>query len=214
MIMSGFFILLYLPWDVNKKSYQKSSAKKGKRRFEAAFFKDTSNYFSLLNLKYLIERFGSLRNLWEGEWEKIIKYIKVEMNTICDTETFIFGVLNNLLCMPCLDNFMKNNQYYEDTKLSKLRDFKLYKSREAFEEDFSTGKMLSGVIVKMPDGDENLYVCYEKNEKSLFVLEWVKLNDDRGCSRFNLYYAPILFSKRKTVGCFCYSSRAKKRYIK
>ncbi len=42
----------------------------------------------------------------------------------------------------------------------KTRDFKLYKSREAFEEDFSTGNMLSGVIVKMPDGDENLYVCY------------------------------------------------------
>jgi hypothetical protein len=49
------------------------SAKKGKRRCEAAFFKNTSNYFSLLNLKSLIERFGSLRNLWEGEQKKIIK---------------------------------------------------------------------------------------------------------------------------------------------
>jgi hypothetical protein len=77
------------------------------------------------------------------------------MNAICDTETFMSNVLNNLLCMHCLDNFMKNNQYYEDTKLPKTRDFKLYKNREAFEEDFSTGKMLSGVIVKMPDGDEN-----------------------------------------------------------
>jgi hypothetical protein len=96
------------------------------------------------------------------------------MNTICDTETFMSGVLNNLLCTHCLDNFMKNNQYYEDTNLSKTRDFKLYKSREAFNEDFSTGKMLLGVIVKMPDGDENLYVCYKKKEKSWFVLEMVK----------------------------------------
>jgi hypothetical protein len=39
---------------------------------------------------------------------------------------------------------MKNDQYYEDTKLSKTSNLKLYKSREAFEEDFSTGKMLSG----------------------------------------------------------------------
>jgi hypothetical protein len=84
------------------------------------------------------------------------------MNTICETETFMSGVSNNLLCTHYLDNFMKNNQYYEDTKSSKTRDFKLYKCREAFEEDFSTEKMLSGVIVKMPDGDENLYVCYEK----------------------------------------------------
>jgi hypothetical protein len=54
------FILLCLLWDVNKKVTKNSSA-------EAAFFKDTSNYFSLLNLKSLIERFGSLRNLREGE---------------------------------------------------------------------------------------------------------------------------------------------------
>jgi hypothetical protein len=124
------------------------------------------------------------------------------MNTICDTETFMSGVLNNLLCTHCLDNFMKNNQYYEDTKLSKMRDFKLYKHRDAFEEDFSTGKMLSGVIVKMPDSDENLYVGYEEKEKSQFVLERVKLNDDRGCSRFNLYNAPILYSKKEDSGMF------------
>jgi hypothetical protein len=93
--------------------------KKGKRRCEAAFFKDISNYFSLLNLKSLIERFGSLRNLWEGEQEKFIKYVNAEMNTICDTETFMSSVLNNLLCMHCLDNFMENNQFYEDTKIVK-----------------------------------------------------------------------------------------------
>ena len=84
--------------------------------------------------------------------------------------------------------------------MSKTKDFKLYKSHEAFEEDFSTGKMLSGVIVKMPDGDKNLYVCYEEKEKSWFVLERVKFNDDRGCSRFNLYYTPVLFSKKKDSG--------------
>jgi hypothetical protein len=104
------FILLCLLWDVNKKSYQKLFSQKGKRRCEAAFFKDTSNYFSLLNLKSLIERFGSLRNLWGREWEKFIKYVKAEMNTICDTETFMSSVLNNLLCTHCLDNSMKNNQ--------------------------------------------------------------------------------------------------------
>ncbi len=83
-------------------------SKKGKRRCEAAFVKDTSNYFSLHNLKSLIERFGSVRNLWEGEWEKNIKYVKnvkMDMNTKCDTETFMSGVLNNLLCMHCLKKF-------------------------------------------------------------------------------------------------------------
>jgi hypothetical protein len=34
------------------------------------------------------------------------------------------------------------------------------------------------------------------------VLERVKFNDDRGRSRFNLYYAPILFSKTKDSGMY------------
>jgi hypothetical protein len=69
-----------------KKNTENHSYKKGKNRGESAFFNDTSNYFSLLNLKSLIERFGPLRNLLEGEREKFIKYVKAEMNTICDTK--------------------------------------------------------------------------------------------------------------------------------
>jgi hypothetical protein len=60
--------------------------------------------------------------------------------------------------------------------------------------------MLLGVIVKMPDSDESLYVCYKEKEKSQFVLERVEFNDDMGCSRFNPYYAPILFSKKEDSG--------------
>jgi hypothetical protein len=63
-------------------------------------------------------------------------------------------------------------------------------------------KMLSGVIVKIPDDDEDLYVCYEEKEKSPFVLERVEFNDDMGCSRFNLYCAPVLFSIKEDSGMF------------
>jgi hypothetical protein len=34
------------------------------------------------------------------------------------------------------------------------------------------------------------------------VLERVELNDDMGCSKFNLYYAPILFFKKEDSGMF------------
>jgi hypothetical protein len=61
---------------------------------------------------------------------------------------------------------MNNNQHYQEPKLSKMRDFKLYKSCDVLYEDFSTGKMLSGVIVKLPNCDENIYVCYEENNNN------------------------------------------------
>jgi hypothetical protein len=76
------FCPLVFAMGCQQKITKNSSAKKEKRRCEAAFLKNTSNYFSLLNLTSLIERFGSLRNLWEGECEKFIKYIKAEMNTV------------------------------------------------------------------------------------------------------------------------------------
>ena len=170
-------------------------SKRQKKRGEPAFFRDTSNYFSLLNLKSLIERFGSIRNLWEGEREKFIKYVKAEMNTIYDTETYMTGVLNSLLRTHCLHSFMKDNQYYQGKKMSKMRQFQIYKSRDAFYEDFSTGKMLSGVIVKSLDCDEIIYICYEEKEKKRFVFEEVRFNDINGCSRFKLYYSPLIFSK-------------------
>ncbi len=185
-------------WDVNLKKYRIPFTQKREKRGKAAFFNDTSNYFNLLNLKSLIERFGSLRNLWEGEREKFIKYVKAEMNTICDTEIYMPCILNSLLCMHCLNNFMKDNQHYQEPEMSKMRDFKLYKSRDALHEVFSTGKMLSGVIVKLPDCDENIYVCYEERNNSQFMFERVKFNDEKGCSRFNLNYAPLLFSKKHT----------------
>ncbi len=121
----------------------------------------------------------------------------MEMNTICDTETYMPCVLNSLLCTHYLNNFMKDNQHYQEPKMPKMRDFKLYKSRDALNEDFSTGKMLLGVIVKLPDCDENMYVCYEERNNSQFMFERVKINYEKGCSRFNLYYAPLLFSNKK-----------------
>ncbi len=101
---------------MSTKKIPKTIHTKKEKRGKAAFFKDTSNYFSLLNLKSLIERFGPLRNLWEVERGKFIKYVKVEMNTICDTETCMPCVLNSLLHMHCLNNFMKDNQHYQEPK--------------------------------------------------------------------------------------------------
>jgi hypothetical protein len=45
--------------------------------------------------------------------------------------------------------------------------------------------------------DERIYVCYEERNNSQFMFERVKFNDEKGCSRINLYYAPLLVSNKK-----------------
>jgi hypothetical protein len=104
---------------------------------------------------------------------------------------------------------MKNNQYNENTKSSKTKGLKLYKSREAFEEDFSIEKKLLGVIVKTPDGDVNLYVCYEEMEKSWFVLVRVKFNDDSRMFKIQSIITPILSSKKEDSGMFVLSFKGR-----
>ncbi len=85
-----------------------------------------------------------------------------------------------------------------------MRDFELCKSRDALNEDFSTGKVLPGVIIKSPDCDENIYVCYEERNNSKFMFERVKFNDEKDIQ--DSIYIMRLFcfqQKNKTVvRCF------------
>jgi hypothetical protein len=69
MITLGYFYPLVFAMGCQLKKILKTIHTKKGKWGEAAFFKATSNYFSLLNLKSLIERFGPLKNLWEGERE-------------------------------------------------------------------------------------------------------------------------------------------------
>jgi hypothetical protein len=97
----------------------------------------------------LIERFGLPRILSEGEREKFIKYLKAEMNTIQDTKKYMSGVLNNPLQTHCLNNFMKENQFFQEASVSKTREFKVYSNCEKFINNFATGKILSVVLIKL-----------------------------------------------------------------
>ena len=173
--------------------------KKGKNKAQAAFFQDTSNYFSLLNLKQLIERFGSIRMLWEGEREKVIKYVKKEMNTICNTDTYMPGVLNRFLCNNKMHDFLRENQLHEELIYSKTRNFRVYKDFKDLNDNFRRGMMMSGVIMKSKDnGKEDIFICYKGHTINAHVLHRVEFDDTQHKTKLCLHYAVIELSN--TVG--------------
>ncbi len=92
------------------------------------------------------------------------------MNTIQDTEKYMSRVLNNLLQTHCLNNFMKENQFFQEALVSKTREFKVYSNCEEFINDFATGKILSAVLIELQPDDESVYVCYEDKDKNRFLL--------------------------------------------
>jgi hypothetical protein len=169
---------------------------KGKSKGKAAFFEDTSNYFSLLNFKNLIDRFSSIRLLWEGEREKFIKYVKKEMNTICNTDTYMPHVTNKL------NEYLKTNQLHVDRDPSKTRGCKVYNDYNDLNNNFRDGIMLSGVIVKSSlEEKEDIFVCYKGNTKKSYVLHRLDFDDGISGTKIHLYYALIKLSNE--VGkCF------------
>ena len=67
---------------------------------------------------------------------------------------------------------MKENHFFQESSVSKTREFKVYSNREEFINDFATGKILSAVLIKLQPDDESVYVCYEDKDKIGF--SWKK----------------------------------------
>ena len=86
---------------------------------------------------------------------------------------------------------MKENQFFQEASVSKTREFKVYSNRKEFINGFATGKILLAVLIKLQPDDESVYVCYKDKDKNWFLLEKIRFKDENGCTRFNLYYAPL-----------------------
>jgi hypothetical protein len=55
------------------------------------------------------------------------------------------------------------------------------------------------VLIKFQPDDESVYVCYEDKDKNRFLLEKIRFKDEDGCTRFNLYIAPLLLPQKNII---------------
>ncbi len=94
---------------------------------------------------------------------------------------------------------MKENHYFQESSVSKTREFKFYSNHEEFINDFATGKILLAVLIKLQPDDESVYVCNEDKDKNQFLLEKIRFKDENRCTRFNLYYAPLSLSQENII---------------
>ncbi len=56
------------------------------------------------------------------------------------------------------------------------------------------------VLIKLQPDDESVYVCNEDKDKNWFLLEKIRFKDEDGCTRFNLYYAPLSLPQENIMG--------------
>ena len=115
------------------------------------------------------------------------------MTTICATESYMPNVLNEFLRTNQMNKLLKTNQLHEEIKYSKTRNFTVYGSFQDLKNNFKTGIMLSGVIMKSPsaDGKEDIFVCYKGNIPNAHVLHRIDFYDTGHKTKLFLHYAVI-----------------------
>jgi hypothetical protein len=162
------------------------------------FFKKTSNFFSMLNLRGLFERFLNMKVLWEGEREKYIKFLKEVLKSLQGTETFLTNVLEKFLQSHCLDEIMEGNSVYSPVTYERSAEYKVYKDWKKFKtETWDEASLISGIKIQ---GRDELFICFVKEKDSgieegdRIKLLKCEFDDGKGQMRLNLFYAPLFFN--------------------
>jgi len=168
----------------NNTTEKGSSAKEGSR----TFFETTANFLSLLNVEEAIERFGSLRKLWEGNDEKFIQLIKNELSGFRHKDEHMKTLLVKMLRTKIFDIINKDNQFSQRTTYARTIDFKTYDKAKAL----SNEHFFSGVII-----DDKMFMCFNaesgsaRSDMTLLTLKSLKFTGKAGCWNYNLWYETI-----------------------
>ena len=185
---------------VKKGAAKKKKAKKDQEDIEGndnkdagkgkqPFFVTGSNFLSLLNLKSIVDEYGNTRELWEGDCEAYLQYIKDELVSFRHDDHFMVSVLRNLLRTSYLGYLNENNPLGQFKKYDRLMNVRVYSSSTSPSEllqDLGDNALLSGAIV-----EDRLYLCLHNradNGRGI-SLHPIRFEDNVGYWRYNLWYA-------------------------
>ncbi len=130
------------------------------------FWLSKGNYVTLLNLPEQIERFGSLRDYWEGTRERYIHLIKRQLTNMRRTYTFMSSKLTEVHQSNVLDWIMHNFDPVESVSSYASNGlFHTYCSMEAILNNVTTGKIISGYHHPVYSG--HVIVAYREADKML-----------------------------------------------
>lgn len=155
-----------------------------------SFFEEGQNFFSLLNLKDVIEECGSFRALWEGgvEGEKFIQFIKSAFGgAFRHNHEYMKITLKKLLRDFIFDKINEDNPHSKRESNNRTLHYTTYD--ESFSLDTCEGPV-SGVII-----ENKLFICFDRKSdsrtESIVTLKEVVFRQDGGSWYYNLWYQSI-----------------------
>ena len=154
----------------------------------SVFFMKTPNFYSILNVKRLVEMFGSLRYIYEGDDEKFIKNIKREISVIQHNTSHLKVIMEKMLRTRVLNDLNRDNPLNKQSTETKLHDFKVYRPGKAH---YNPKQILEGLefITGVIDDDGEIYICFEPVLGKGIHLYPIDFDDTSGVWILNLWYA-------------------------
>ena len=101
-------------------------------------------------------------NLWDGEREKYIKFLKAFLISILDTETYFSHILRKMLRSHFFDDIMEDKSDYNPTRYTRTQEYRVYKSVAIFKKAYwDKGGLITAISIKGHDG---IYICIQDRE--------------------------------------------------
>ena len=130
------------------------------------FWLSKGNYVTLLNLPEQIERFGPLRDYWEGTKERYIHLIKRTLLNMRKAQSYMASKLIEVHRSNVLDwIMMKFEDVPQSTNPKRECLFHTYASKEAIIHEFNAGRIVSGYYHN--DYPRHVIVAFRQAEKML-----------------------------------------------
>ena len=158
-----------------------------KNKKQGPFFTTGSNFLSLLNVRDTIDRYGSMRALWEGLMEGFIQNVKCELTNMRHNYTFMQTILKKMLRASYLEQMNEDNPFSHNKKYSRTLNCKVYPTKTNVGQTmFDSDSVISGVIIA-----EKMYICFGDTGTidSNITLRPIHFDHSIGIWRYNLWYA-------------------------
>jgi hypothetical protein len=147
------------------------------------FFVGKPNFFSLLNVKELIDTFASLDFLWEGLDEAFIKFFKREISVVRHHPSYLSTLLDKVMTTSVFKHLCEKYKMWSRTEYSNLFQFRVYNK------DLSTVLQENEYVTGVIDKNGDLYCCLEEERSGVVKLFRINFDDGEGVWILNLWYA-------------------------
>lgn len=158
------------------------------------FWYKKGNFLSLLNLPSQVEKFGSLKNFWEGSRERSIQQIKPYLIKTRSTSSFYKTKLQKMYIAQTLQNIseeMNDDNTSENRRYERYSSFVMYSHTQEIADLIVNKNVLSGIVIDHEFVRDKFYICQRMRDSNFCAMHEIVFDDEEGFNKCGIWYAPI-----------------------